>query len=267
MERVVRFDTLGTTFIPRIFEAKDWANLFRNFEDLMEELVREFFSNARYIRVELKCWVRGKEFSINPNYIAKVLRITRHEDVDLTPYDDRTPKVQDILQVLGLDHEVSSKGTSINTAKFAPKLTTLKLIMFSNLYPLSNTAFINLGKAQFLSDLITGASIDICAHIFQIIGKTAARSATQACIPFCSLIMKIMLLEGVNPLSDGKIMNRPRPISMITLQASKSHSSKTPKSEHISPATPYAHGSDTHVHTMTISPVTPELQSTSNQPV
>ena len=93
MERVVRFDTLGTTFIPRIFEAKYWANLFGNFEDPMEELVREFFSNARYIGVELKCWVKGKEFSITLNYIAKVLRITRPEDVDLIPYDDRTPKV------------------------------------------------------------------------------------------------------------------------------------------------------------------------------
>ena len=133
VERVVRFDTLGTTFIPRIFKAKVWANLFENFEDLMEELVREFFSNARYIGVELKCWVRGKEFSFNLNYIAKVLRITSPEDVDLTPYDDRTPKVQDILQVLGPDHEVSSKGTSINIAKFAPELTTLKLIIFSNL--------------------------------------------------------------------------------------------------------------------------------------
>ena len=51
---MVRFDTLGTTFIPRIFEAKDWANLFGNFEDPMEELVKEFFSNARYIGVELK---------------------------------------------------------------------------------------------------------------------------------------------------------------------------------------------------------------------
>ena len=163
--------------------------------------------------------------------------------MDLTPYEDRTPKVQDILQVLGPDHEVSSKGTSKNTAKFAPELTTLKLIMFSNLYLLSNTAFINLGRAQFLSDLITGAPIDICAHIFQIIGKTAARSTTRACIPFCSLIMKIMLLEGVSPPSDGKMMNRPRPISMISLHASKSHSSKTPKSEHISPATSYAHES------------------------
>ena len=46
-----------------------------------------------------------------------------------------------------------------------------------------------------------------------------------------------------------------------------SHSSKTPTSEHISPTTPYAHGSDTHVHTVAISPVIPELQPTSNQPV
>ena len=88
MERVVKFDTLRTTFIPRIFEVKDWADLFGNFEDLMEELVKEFFSNARNIGVELKCWVRGKEFSINSNYIAKVLRITRPENVDLTPYND-----------------------------------------------------------------------------------------------------------------------------------------------------------------------------------
>ena len=51
---------------------------------------------------------------------------------------------------------------------------------------------------------------------------------------------------------------------MISLQASKSHSSKTPKNEHISPTTPYAHESDTHVHIATISPVTPELQQTSN---
>ena len=54
VEQVVNFDTLETTFIPRLFEAKDWANLFGNFEDPMEELVREFFSNARYIGVELK---------------------------------------------------------------------------------------------------------------------------------------------------------------------------------------------------------------------
>ena len=54
---------------------------------------------------------------------------------------------------------------------------------------------------------------------------------------------------------------------MITLQASKSHSSQKPKSEHMSLATTSTHGSDTPVHTATISPVTPELQPTSNRPV
>ena len=82
---------------------------------------------------------------MNPDYIAKVLRITRSAYIDLTPYDDRQPYVQDILQVLGPDHEVSSKGTLVGIAKFAPELKTLTLVMFFNLYPLSNIGFINLG--------------------------------------------------------------------------------------------------------------------------
>ena len=180
-------------------------------------------------------------FIINLNSIAEILHITRHQNVNLTPYDDRTPEIQDILQVLGPDHEVSSKGTSISTAKFALELTTLKLIMFSNLYPLSNTTFINLGRAQFLCDLIIGVSIDICAHIFQTVRKTAARSAARGCIPFCNLVMKFILREGINPPLDGKMMTHPRPISMITLQASKIISSRTPKNEPSTYETPHVH--------------------------
>ena len=209
------------------------------------------------------CWVCEKEFTINPDYIAKVLCITRPADVDLTPYDDRQPQIQDILQVLRLDHEVMSKGTSISTAKFAHELNTLKLIMFFNLYPLSNTASINLERAQFLCDLITGAPIDICAHIFQIIGKTAARSAAQTCIPFCGLVMKIMVLEGVSPPIDGKKMDSLRPLFMFSLQANKSHSSKAPKSEPFLHATSSGHGSTTPVHTKTISPIPSVMHITS----
>ena len=155
---------------------------------------------------ELKCQVRGTKFSINVDYIAKVLHITRPENVDRTPYDERVLQAQNILQVLRPDHKVRSKGSSIGTAQSLPKLTTLKLIMFSNLYPLSNITFINLGRAQFLCDLITGVPIDICAHILQTIGKIAARSATQTNIPFCSLIMKILLREGVRPPTNGKVI-------------------------------------------------------------
>ena len=74
---MVEFDTLGTTFIPRIFEQRDWANLFENFVDPMDELVKECFSNASDLGVELIFWVRGKEFGISPNSIADVLGITR----------------------------------------------------------------------------------------------------------------------------------------------------------------------------------------------
>ena len=72
-----------------------------------------------------------------------------------------------------------------------------------------------------------------------------------------------MLLEGVRPPTDGKIVSRPRPISMITLQASKSHSSKAPKSEQFTHATSSGHDSATLLHTDTVSPFTPELLMTS----
>ena len=53
VEQIIRFDTLGSTFIPRIFADKDCVNLFGNFEDPVDELVKEFYSNARFTGVEL----------------------------------------------------------------------------------------------------------------------------------------------------------------------------------------------------------------------
>ena len=55
VERVVEFDTLKTTFVPRIFESRDWADLFGNFEDPIDELVKECYSNTSDLGVELIC--------------------------------------------------------------------------------------------------------------------------------------------------------------------------------------------------------------------
>ena len=55
VERIVRFDTLGSIFIPKIFADKDWANLFGNFEDPVDKLVIEFYLNAWFTGAELKC--------------------------------------------------------------------------------------------------------------------------------------------------------------------------------------------------------------------
>lgn len=78
--------------------------------------------------------------------------MNRMVDVDITPYDDRLRPLDLILEILGADLKVSSTGTSIR--------------MYSYQYPLTNTGFINLGRASFLHNLINGAQIDIHAHIF-----------------------------------------------------------------------------------------------------
>ena len=77
--------------------------------------------------------------------------------------------------------------------------------------------------------------------------------------------MKIMVLEGVHPPSYGKMLPRLQPLSTISLQASKSHSSKALKSEVFPHAIPSGHGSATPKHIETTSPIPPELQTTSTQ--
>ena len=55
VEWIVRFDIVGLTFIPKIFADNDWASLFGGFEYPIKELVKDFYSNAWFTRVELKC--------------------------------------------------------------------------------------------------------------------------------------------------------------------------------------------------------------------
>ena len=73
-----------------------------------------------------------------------------------------------------------------------------------------------------------------------------------------------MVFKGVHPPKDGKILARLQPISMVSLRASKSHSSKVPKCESFPHVTLSSHGSATHIspgHTKIASPHTPKLQT------
>ena len=145
-------------------------------------------------------------------------------DVDASPYDDQLAPIVQILETLKTDLEVSSTSTSIGTSRFGLEMKTLTLIMYSNLYPLTNTGYISLGRAQFLCDLINGVPIDICAHIFQILGRTARRSSVRTCLPFNSLIMKILTLKGIHPPKNGIVLPCQGLISLHSLQSSKVHS-------------------------------------------
>ena len=105
------------------------------------------------------------------------------------------------------------------------------MIMFSNLYPLSSTDYMNLGRALFLHDLITDEEIDMCSHIFHILAKTVKQTTSRSCLSFCSLISKILKLKGVHPSEDEHLYTKPSPINIRTLHASMSYTKKSTKQE------------------------------------
>ena len=123
----------------------------------------------------------------------------------------------------------------MSVASLSPELRLLITIMFHNLYPLSNTGYMNLGRALFLHDLVNDEEIDICSHIFHILSKIVERTASRNCLPFSCLILKILKLKGVHPLEDESPYPRPNPINIRTLNASTSYTQKGTKQESHAP--------------------------------
>ena len=231
VERAVDQHSLLDTNIPIWFATKDWNFLLSNLEDAYENLVKEFYANAIVEGEEIKCWVRGKRFSVTPVYLAEILHINR-PILPIPPvYDELNPDEEILREALGANLEFSSNGKSISVASLSPELRLLTMIMFSNLYSLSSTSYMNLGRALFLHDLITDVEIDVCSHIFHIMAKTVNRTASRNCIPFCRLISRILKLKGVRPSEDESPYPRPSLINIRTLHASMSHTKKNTKQE------------------------------------
>ena len=59
-------------------------------------MVREFYANAIVDGDELKCWVKGKSFSVSPVYLANILHINRPLLATTPVYDDLNPD-EDLL--------------------------------------------------------------------------------------------------------------------------------------------------------------------------
>ena len=75
VERAIDQPSLHDTNIPIWFAIKDWNFLLSTLEDAYKNMVREFYVNAIVDGEEIKCWVRGKSFSVSPNYLAEILHI------------------------------------------------------------------------------------------------------------------------------------------------------------------------------------------------
>ena len=193
--------------------------------------MKEFYANAIVEGEELKCWVQGKTFSVTPAYLAKILHINRPMLRNPLVYDDLYPEQDLIREALGKDLEFLPNRNSINVSSLSLKLRVLTIIMFHNLYPLSSTRYMNLGRALFLHNLISNVEIDICAHIFHILRKTVVRTDSRICIPFCCLVSRILKLKSIYPSVDESPHPKPSPINLRTLNASIGHSKKEVKSE------------------------------------
>ena len=74
--------------IQKWFATKDWNFLLSNFGKTYEEMVREFYANAIYDGDELKCWVRGNDFTVTPSYLSIILNINRLMFRKPPVYDD-----------------------------------------------------------------------------------------------------------------------------------------------------------------------------------
>ncbi|KAL0005886.1 hypothetical protein SO802_013447 [Lithocarpus litseifolius] len=207
VERVVDQASLLETKISKWVATKDWNYLLSNLDDAYENMVQEFYANAIIEGEKLKCWVRGKSFSVTPVYLADILRINRPMFTTPPVYDDLNQDEEILRKALGDNLELSSMGNQ----------------------------YMNLGRALFLHDLITDEEIDVCSHIFHILAKTAERTTSRNCIPFCHLFSKILKLKGVHPLEDERPYPRPNPINVCTLNASISHSWKETKQESHAP--------------------------------
>ena len=231
LERALDQSSLSDTDIPKWFATKDWNYLLPTLDDAYENLVKEFYANAIIEGEELKCWVHGKTFSVTPTYLAEILHINMPMLRNPPVYDDLYLEEDLLREALGKNLEFSPNGNSINVSSLSPELRVLIIIMFHNLYPLSSTGYMNLGKALFLDDLISDVKIDICAHIFHILRKNVVRTDSRICIPLCSLVSRILKFKGIYPSADESSHPKPSPINLRTLNASIGHSKKEVKSE------------------------------------
>ena len=136
---------------------------------------------------------------MTPAYLAEILHINRPMLRKPLVYDDLYPEEDLLWEALGKDLEFSPNGNSINVSSLSPKLRVLTIIMFHNLYPLSSTGYMNLGRALFLHDLIFDIEIDICVHIFHILQKIVVQTDSRICIPFYCLVSRILKLKVIYP--------------------------------------------------------------------
>ena len=126
VERVLKQGSLLDTNISKWFANRDWNFLLSNLEEPYEQMVKEFYAKAISEGDELKCWVRGQNFTATPYYLANILRINRPMFPKPSVYDDLNLGEDLLRDALGDNLEFSPNRKSISVSSLSPKLRVLQ---------------------------------------------------------------------------------------------------------------------------------------------
>ena len=118
VERVVEQASLLDTNIPKWFATKDWNFLLTSFDEMYEQMVKEFYANAISDGDELKCWFKGKDFIVTPSYLATILRINRQMFPKPPMYNNLNPEEDVLWETLGENLEFSPMGNQLVLHQF-----------------------------------------------------------------------------------------------------------------------------------------------------
>ena len=83
--------------------------------------MEEFYANAIVEGEELKCWVRGKRFSVTPVYLAEILHINRPILCIPSVYDELNPDEEVLHEALGDNLEFSSNRKSVSMVSLSDR--------------------------------------------------------------------------------------------------------------------------------------------------
>ena len=91
--------------------------------------MKEFYANAFFDGDELRCWVRGKDFTRMPSYLAIILNINRQVFIKPLVYDELEPDLDILQNALRENLEVYSNGKSIGLSSLSLELRLLTTII------------------------------------------------------------------------------------------------------------------------------------------
>ena len=187
-------------------------------------MIKEFYANASLKEDHIKCWVRGRAFTLDVEDIDAILGLDEQDHDGFTPFKDRMVYLESVQHHIGGHME----RRSLNTTSFPLDLRCLAYIMMFNLYPIKKLSTINNTRAIFLMELHETTYTDISVHLYNIIAKST-KTTSRSKLVVLNLIMRILHENGVETSQHISLMTPSPSINTQTILRSRI---RTPRDEH-----------------------------------